>query len=197
MKKSVISQASISLAPKSNSDTAGADSTGRDSANTDSGSRDSANTAQNLSDTVFHLESQDGSDQPKSLEDSVYSQTTRNIRISVHPEFLANQSEPARATYAFQYTVTIENLGNVTVQLLSRHWRINSGGAEYMQVKGDGVVGEQPTLESTHGFRYTSGAVIKDPVGSMQGEYTFRSESGETFEVTIPRFDLIYPHLLH
>lgn len=148
-------------------------------------------------DALFRLESQDGTAQPKSLEDAVYSQMTRNIRISVHPEYLANQSEPARATYAFQYTVTIENLGAETVQLLSRHWKINSGGAEYMQVKGDGVVGEQPTLQMSHGFRYTSGAVIKDPVGSMQGAYTFKGESGETFEVVIPRFDLIYPHLLH
>ncbi len=135
--------------------------------------------------------------QPKSLEDAIYSQVTRNIRVSVHPEYLADQSEPIRATYAFQYTVTIENFGAETVQLLSRHWRINSGGAEYMQVKGDGVVGEQPTLEMSHGFRYTSGTVIKDPVGSMHGTYTFRSETGETFDVEIPRFDLIYPHLLH
>ena len=139
----------------------------------------------------------DNADLPRSLEDAVYSEMTRNIRVSVQPEYLADQSEPGRASSALQYTVTIENLGSESVQLLSRHWRINSGGAEYMQVKGDGVVGEQPTLQTSHGFRYTSGTVIKDPVGSMCGSYTFRSATGEMFDVEIPRFDLIYPHLLH
>ncbi|MFN8390209.1 MAG: Co2+/Mg2+ efflux protein ApaG [Bdellovibrionota bacterium] len=122
---------------------------------------------------------------------------TDNIRVTVIPEYLEDHSEPARNSYAFSYTVTIENLGEQNVQLLRRHWVVNSGGAEYMQVKGDGVVGEQPLLEGSSGFRYSSGTVIKDPVGSMHGWYTFQRENGSEFDVTIPRFDLIYPHLLH
>ena len=125
------------------------------------------------------------------------SEITNHVRVTVCPEFLEEHSEPSKHNYAFAYTVTIENLGEQSVQLLRRHWIVNSGGAEYMQVKGDGVVGEQPMLESGDGFRYSSGTVIKDPVGSMHGWYTFRMEDGALIEITIPRFDLIYPHLLH
>ena len=125
------------------------------------------------------------------------SEITNNIRITVCPEYLEDQSEPGRNSYAFSYTITIENLGEDNVQLLRRHWIVNSGGAEYMQVKGDGVVGEQPTLESNSGFRYSSGTVIKDPVGSMHGWYTFKYSDGTLCEINIPRFDLIYPYLLH
>ena len=124
-------------------------------------------------------------------------ETTNSIRVTVAPEYLEEHSEPTKNNYAFAYTVTIENLGELTVQLLRRHWLVNSGGAEYMQVKGDGVVGEQPVLEAGDGFRYSSGTVIKDPVGSMAGAYTFRTDDGALFEVKIPRFDLIFPHLLH
>ncbi len=125
------------------------------------------------------------------------SQETNGIRVTVQPEFLEQQSEPANGSYAFSYTVTIENLSDSTVQLLRRYWSVNSGGAEFLEVKGDGVVGEQPVLESQNGFRYTSGTVIKDPVGPMHGRYTFQIKGGESFEVEIPRFDLIYPHLVH
>ncbi len=132
------------------------------------------------------------------LADAVLvSQMTSGIRVTVQPEFLEEHSQPGKHSYAFAYTVTIENLSGNTVQLLKRHWIVNSGGAEYMQVKGDGVVGEQPVLEAHDGFRYSSGTVIKDPVGSMHGSYTFRTEEGDHFEVPIPRFDLIYPHLMH
>ncbi len=125
------------------------------------------------------------------------SETTNFIRVTVVPDYLEDHSDPAKHVYAFSYTITLENIGNETVQLMKRHWVINSGGAEYMQVKGDGVIGEQPVLEGNDGFRYSSGTVIKDPVGSMHGYYTFKGKGGALFEVTIPRFDLIYPHLLH
>lgn len=131
------------------------------------------------------------------LNELVFSEMTRDIRVTVVPEFLDEHSDPAKHVYAFAYTVTIENLSGGTVQLLKRHWFVNSGGVEYTQVKGDGVVGEQPVLESNDGFRYTSGTVIKDPVGTMSGTYTFADAEGMHFEVVIPRFDLIYPHLLH
>lgn len=133
----------------------------------------------------------------QSIDELVFSETTRGIRVTVTPEFLEDHSDPNRNVYAFAYTVTIENLSSHTVQLLSRHWIVNSGGAEYTQVKGEGVVGEQPVLEANDGFRYTSGTVIKDPVGSMHGTYTFSGTEGSQFKVTIPRFDLLYPHLLH
>ena len=134
----------------------------------------------------------------ESLAEAVtVSRETNGIRVTVQPEFLEKQSEPDNGSYAFSYTVTIENLSDDTVQLLRRHWCVNSGGAEFLEVKGDGVIGEQPVLESQNGFRYTSGTVIKDPVGSMHGKYTFQTKGGESFEVEIPRFDLIYPHLVH
>lgn len=136
-------------------------------------------------------------DREAAREAVTVSETTNNVRVTVFPEFLEDHSEPGKNSYAFAYTVTIENIGDNTVQLLRRTWIVNSGGAEFLQVKGDGVVGEQPVLEANDGFRYSSGTVIKDPVGSMHGYYTFRSEDGTYFEVIIPRFDLIYPHLLH
>ena len=136
-------------------------------------------------------------DREAAREAVTVSEITNNVRITVCPEYLEEHSEPNRASYAFSYTITIENIGDHTVQLLRRQGVVNSGGAEFLQVKGDGVVGEQPVLEANDGFRYSSGTVIKDPVGTMHGFYTFRSEDGTYFEVTIPRFDLIYPHLLH
>lgn len=126
-----------------------------------------------------------------------YTETTRDVRVTVFPQFLEGESSPENRIYAFAYTITIENFSSETVQLLSRHWLINSGGANYTEVRGDGVVGEQPVLEFGDAFQYVSGAVIKDPVGSMHGTYTFRGETGENFEVVIPKFDLIYPKLIH
>lgn len=134
----------------------------------------------------------------RKVEDtSVFMEMTREIRVSVLPEYLEDHSDPDKHIYAFAYTVTIENFGSETVQLLKRHWIVNSGGAEYTQVKGDGVVGEQPVLEGNEGYQYTSGTVIKDPVGTMSGTYLFKGADESLFNVTIPRFDLIYPHLLH
>ena len=126
-----------------------------------------------------------------------YSETTNEVRITAYPQYLEGESAPPRSIYSFAYTITIENHGKELVQLLSRHWQISSGGLPYSEVRGDGVVGQQPYLKPGEGFQYTSGAVIKDPVGSMQGEYSFINSSGELFEVSIPRFDLIYPHLIH
>jgi ApaG protein len=133
----------------------------------------------------------------KTAQTLSYSATTHDIRITAYPQFLENESNPARNIYSFAYTITIENYGEELVQLLSRHWSISSGGLPYSEVKGEGVVGQQPYLKPGEGFQYTSGSVIKDPVGSMQGEYTFINSSGELFAVEIPRFDLIYPSLVH
>ena len=131
------------------------------------------------------------------MERFTYSETTRNIRVSVIPEFLEEHSEPVNGSYAFSYTVKIENLGLETVQLLRRHWVVNSAGVPYTEVRGDGVVGEQPVLGCGDTYQYTSSSVIKDPMGSMLGSYSFRGEGEEEFEVTIPEFDLVFPGSVH
>ena len=129
-----------------------------------------------------------------------YALTTEDISITVFPQYIDEQSTPEENIYSFAYTILIQNLGTKTVQLLSRHWYVHSAGALYMEVKGEGVVGVQPFLEPGEAYQYTSGSVIKDPVGSMYGIYTFRTvgnqeESGnEQFEVEIPKFDLMCPH---
>lgn len=135
---------------------------------------------------------------PKTISQITTREVTNNIAVTVETDYLEKESDPAAALYVFSYTITIENLGTDTVQLMTRHWVVNSGGSELVRVNGEGVVGEQPVLEAEHGFRYTSGTSIKDSVGSMYGHYMFRRESNsELFEVKIPRFDLIYPYLLH
>lgn len=127
----------------------------------------------------------------------MYTEITRSIRVSVETDSLEDQSDPESATFAFSYTITIENLSDVTVQLLERHWLIESGDIPFAEVVGPGVVGEQPELEAGQVFSYTSGAIIKDPFGSMRGTYTFRSARGDFFQVNIPRFELVYPIIIH
>ncbi|MBL7661433.1 Co2+/Mg2+ efflux protein ApaG [bacterium] len=126
-----------------------------------------------------------------------YSLTTNDIRITVFPQFVPNQSDPSRHEYAYAYTVRIENVSKETVQLMRRHWFVFSGGVLYTEVQGDGVVGEQPVIGPGQGFEYSSGCVIPDPVGSMHGTYTLTTGAGESIDVDIPRFDLIYPELVH
>ena len=127
----------------------------------------------------------------------MYTQTTREIRISVFPEYLPEQSDVEGGRYAFSYSITIENMSSDTVQLINRHWRIYSGGKQYGDVKGDGVVGLQPIIGSGDRFEYTSGAAIKDPEGAMQGVYTFVTDTGDFFDVEVPRFDFVYPALVN
>ncbi len=126
-----------------------------------------------------------------------YSQITHNVRVSVVPEVLEEESLPTSSHYVFSYTVTIENLGAEPVQLLERHWLVMSAERQIAEVVGPGVVGVQPVLVPGDKFTYTSGTVIEDPFGSMEGSYTLRSESGKFFQVAIPRFELLYPLLLH
>lgn len=126
-----------------------------------------------------------------------YSETTKQIKITAEPQFLPDESDPDNLIYAFSYTIRIENLGVATVQLLRRRWHISSGGVPFNEVEGEGVVGEQPVLKAGEGFVYTSWSVIKDPVGSMHGSYTFVSENGEKIEVAIPEFDLVFPRSVH
>lgn len=126
-----------------------------------------------------------------------YVATTDDVRVSVVPEYIEENSDVQSDSYAFAYTITIENLGSETVQLLERHWIVMSAGTQIAEVNGPGVVGVQPVLKKGERFEYTSGAIIHDPTGSMHGAYTFRREDGSLFNVQIPKFDLVYPMIIH
>jgi ApaG protein len=123
----------------------------------------------------------------------MYSETTRSIRVSVEPFYVSDQSEPDRARWVFGYRVRIENEGRETVQLLTRHWQITDGRGRVVEVRGEGVVGEQPLLEPGEAFQYTSGTPLPTPTGIMAGSYQMVTDHGERFDVTIPPFSLDAP----
>jgi ApaG protein len=125
--------------------------------------------------------------------------TPRPHRISVDvvTQFVEEQSNPQDGRYVFAYTITIRNEGAVPARLLSRHWIITDANGKVQEVIGDGVVGEQPHLEPGEGFRYSSGAILETPVGSMQGRYRMVSDEGEHFDAPIEPFTLAVPGLLH
>lgn len=110
---------------------------------------------------------------------------------------MADQSQPDQGKYAFTYHITIENHGSVPVQLISRHWIIVDGNEKRQEVKGLGVVGEQPRLEPGESFSYRSGVVLQTPVGTMQGSYQFSTDAGETFDIPIAPFLLAAPGVIH
>jgi ApaG protein len=124
----------------------------------------------------------------------VYEATTRDITVKVVPSFLEEDSAPLRDYYFWAYTVDIFNGGKQRVQLLSRHWQITDAAGRMQEVKGSGVIGEQPTLEPGESFRYTSGAPLRTPSGIMLGWYTMEAEDGETFDIEIPAFSLDSPY---
>lgn len=124
-------------------------------------------------------------------------QTPHNITVKVETQFVETQSEPDNDRYVFSYTITIRNEGSEPAQLLSRHWIITDANGSIQEVKGEGVVGEQPHLNPGEGFQYTSGTMIATPVGSMQGTYHMLSDNGEMFEAEIPSFTLAIPRTLH
>lgn len=119
------------------------------------------------------------------------------INVNAVAEYLADQSRPDDGQYVFAYHITLINAGTVTAQLLSRHWIITDGNGKIQEVKGQGVVGEQPVLKPGQAFRYTSGCVLETPVGTMQGSYQMVAEDGETFDAAIAPFMLAMPHALH
>lgn len=124
----------------------------------------------------------------------MYQTTTRGIAVTVKPVYLEDQSSPADNYYVWAYQVRIENQGPQTVQLRTRHWRITDGRGQIQEVRGPGVVGEQPVLKPGQTFEYTSGTPLPTPSGIMVGSYQMESESGETFDVAIPAFSLDSPH---
>ena len=123
--------------------------------------------------------------------------TSCPIRIDVETAFLEDQSEPTSDRYVFAYTITIRNEGRVAARLLSRHWVITDSNGKVQEVRGSGVVGEQPYLKPGQGFRYSSGAVIETPVGAMQGSYEMLADDGERFDATIRPFRLAVPGVLN
>ena len=122
---------------------------------------------------------------------------TRGVRVSVESEYAPDRSRPADNQWFFLYTITITNEGPETVQLLARHWLITNGTGEVEEVRGPGVVGEQPTLEPSESFTYTSGASISTSFGTMEGTYQMRTAGGETFEAKIAAFTLSEPYTVH
>jgi ApaG protein len=124
----------------------------------------------------------------------MYSEITRDIRITVRPFYLEDQSSPEEMHFVWAYHVRIENQGPRTVQLRNRYWRITDSLGRIQEVRGAGVVGEQPVLRPGEAFEYTSGTPLTTPSGIMVGTYQMESESGELFEVKIPAFSLDSPH---
>jgi ApaG protein len=116
-----------------------------------------------------------------------------NVQISPEPEYMGRQ----QGQYAFAYRITVTNRGDQPVTLLNRHWIITHGNGHIEEVKGEGVVGQQPRLEPGQAFSYTSGALIPTANGSMAGNYEFETDSGETFHAAIPEFVLAAPESLH
>ena len=117
--------------------------------------------------------------------------------MSVQVNYLAAESAPERERFAFAYTITIANHGPIPSQLLNRHWVITDGVGDVQEVRGPGVIGQQPRLARGQKFTYTSGAVIKTPVGTMEGSYEFRTDDGELFEVPIDVFSLRVAGVVH
>ena len=119
------------------------------------------------------------------------------ITVSARTTFIPDQSDTDNGRYVFAYTITITNTGNVPAQLVSRHWVITDANNQVQEVRGMGVVGEQPLLRPTESFEYTSGTAIATPVGTMHGSYQMVAEDGVRFDAPIPQFTLSMPRVLH
>lgn len=117
--------------------------------------------------------------------------------VTVRTTYLADQSDIDNSQYVFSYTINITNTGNVAAQLISRHWVITDSNDKIQEVRGLGVVGEQPLLEPGASFEYTSGTMLNTPVGTMQGSYQFTAVDGTQFDVPISPFTLAMPRVLH
>lgn len=126
------------------------------------------------------------------MSDSKY-----RIDVKTRPQYLADQSEPENGQYVFAYTITITNTGAVPAQLISRHWVITDASEQIQEVRGQGVVGNQPLLKPGESFQYTSGCALKTPVGTMKGSYQMIAEDGTHFDADIPEFTLAIPRTLH
>jgi ApaG protein len=125
----------------------------------------------------------------------MFTSTTRGIRVTVRPQYLPDQSDPTKPQFVWAYHVRIENRGDVTVQLRSRHWKVTDGLGQTREVKGPGVVGKTPVLRPGEMFEYTSGTPLSTPSGFMGGTYQMVNEAGENFDIEIPTFSLDTPNV--
>jgi len=126
---------------------------------------------------------------------TMYSETTNFIKVTVQPQYIDDESSPENDHFIWAYHVLIENRGSDTVQLLSRYWRITDALGRVQEVRGEGVIGEQPILEPGESHEYTSGTPLSTPSGIMAGSYTMTNRQGERFEVAIPAFSLDSPYV--
>jgi len=120
-----------------------------------------------------------------------------DISVTSRTAFIPDQSDLESGRFVFAYTITITNTGSMPAQLVSRHWIITDSNNQVQEVRGLGVVGEQPTLRPNESFQYTSGTAIATPVGTMRGSYQMVAEGGAQFEAPIPEFTLSMPRVLH
>ena len=129
--------------------------------------------------------------------DTSASKSTYRIAVDVDTSYVEDQSEPRDNRYVFSYTITIRNEGDVPARLLTRHWIITDANGKVQEVRGEGVVGEQPHLKPGQGFRYSSGAILETPVGAMYGSYQMLADDGQRFDAPIAPFTLAIPYSLH
>jgi len=122
---------------------------------------------------------------------------TRGVRVRVDARYSPDHSHPASSRWFFLYTITISNEGDETVQLISRHWIITDATGHVEEVRGPGVVGQQPVLEPGHAFEYTSGCPLTSPYGSMKGTYQMVTATGDPFDAEIAQFSLQGPYVVH
>ena len=120
-----------------------------------------------------------------------------NIRVDVKTRYIEDQSNPEQNYYVFAYTITIQNKGQQSAQLLTRHWVITDSNEKVQEVRGDGVVGEQPLLKPGEQFVYTSGTMLETAVGTMKGSYQMLADDGSEFDATVDEFVLSTPRVLH
>ncbi len=124
----------------------------------------------------------------------MFSKITRSIKITATPHFLDQHSEPEEDHYVWAYTIQLENDGEETVQLMRRHWKITDAHGLTQEVRGEGVIGEQPVLKPGEAYRYTSGTALATASGIMSGEYEMSTPSGQTFDAEVPAFSLDSPY---
>ncbi|WP_341939400.1 Co2+/Mg2+ efflux protein ApaG [Marinimicrobium sp. C2-29] len=122
---------------------------------------------------------------------------THDIHVTVKPNYIAQQSRPAEGRYVYAYTITIANQSDVAAQLIGRHWIIRDQEEKKQEIRGIGVVGEQPYLGPGKSYTYTSGVILETQTGIMQGSYQMKSDDGKLFDVEIPAFALVPPHAIH
>jgi ApaG protein len=131
------------------------------------------------------------------MDNMQFSETTRMVTVTVNPFFLEDESDPQKNSFMWAYHIRINNEGNEAVQLISRYWKITDGLGRVQEVRGEGVVGDQPLLQPGDSYEYTSGVPLQTPSGFMGGAYEMISSVGERIHVTVPTFSLDSPFEAH